>query len=283
MTEIAERTVETNGYSTLLLDGGGGERAHPETVILLHGGGPGANASSNWRGFIPELAGDYRVLAPDLVGYGRTDHPEDMPRSLTGWMRMRVDQVLAMMDALGIDKAHLVGNSMGGALAMHLTMTAPERFVRVSLMGSAGGESHPTPEVIRMVSFYKDPSISSLENLTKWFVHDETALGESLTAIVEQRYREVMRPEVRRSYECFFSSPPTEMAVPPSALRRMPHPFLIVHGREDRFVLPESSVYLQRHLPNAQLHIFDHCGHWVQIERARGYAALLRDFLTDSY
>lgn len=284
MTDIAERIVETNGYSTFLWDTGvEGTDAGKDTVILLHGGGPGANAKSNWHGFVPEIADRYRVIAPDLVGYGRTDHPEEMPTSLTGWIRIRVEQVLAVMDGLGIERAHLVGNSMGGAVAMHLVMTAPDRFARISLMGSAGGQSRPTPEVIRMVTFYKDPSISALENLTKWFVYDEHALGRSIEEIVAERHREVMRPEVRRSFECFFSSSPTEMAVPPSALRRMPHPFLIVHGREDRFVTPDSSVFLQQHLPNAQLHIFDHCGHWVQIERRRSYAALLLDFLADKY
>ncbi|GII62087.1 2,6-dioxo-6-phenylhexa-3-enoate hydrolase [Sphaerisporangium krabiense] len=276
MAETTERTVTTNGYSTFFLDSGDEAK---EAVILLHGGGPGANAASNWRGFVPALSDEYRVLAPDLVGYGRTDHPEDMPSSLIGWLRMRVDQVLALMDAHGIEQAHLVGNSMGGALAMHLVMAAPERVRKVSLMGSAGGHSQPTPEVMRMVSFYKDPSLSALENLTKWFVHDENELGASIAAIAEERHKEIMRPEIRRSYECFFSSSPAEAAVPPSALRRMAHPFLLVHGREDRFVTPDSSVYLQRHLPNAELHIFPRCGHWVQIERADAYAVLLRNFL----
>ncbi|OXR42908.1 2-hydroxymuconate semialdehyde hydrolase [Nocardia cerradoensis] len=278
MTEIHERTVTTNGYSTFLLESGA---ENPETVILLHGGGPGATASSNWRGFMPLLS-EYRVLAPDLVGYGRTDHPDEGPAALLGWLRMRVEQVLALMDALGIARAHLVGNSMGGALAMHLLMAEPGRFQRVSLMGSAGGEAHPTPEVMRMVTFYKDPSMSALENLTTWFVYDEDLLDRSVSSIVAERHREIMRPEVRRSYTRFFSptSTPAEAAVPPSALRRMPHPFLVVHGREDRFVAPESSVYLQQHLPNAQLHIFEKCGHWVQIEKAQGYAVLLRTFLS---
>lgn len=280
MTEISERVVSTNGYTTAFLEGGSPDA---DAIILLHGGGPGATAASNWRDFIPTLSDDYHLLAPDLVGYGRTDHPEHMPSSLTGWIRMRVDQVLSLMDAHGIERAHLVGNSMGGAVAMHLVMTAPERFDRISLMGSAGGKAEPTVEVIKMVSFYKDPSLSALENLTKWFVYDENALGESIESIVTTRYQEVMRPEVRRSFECFFSSPPSEMAVPPSALRRMPHPFLVVHGREDRFLGLESSVYLQQHLPNAQLHIFNHCGHWVQIEKRDSYAALLRSFLADQF
>lgn len=280
MPEIVECVAETNGYSTVFLRSGS---PTAETVVLLHGGGPGANAGSNWRDFIPTLSADYQVLAPDLVGYGHTDHPEDMPSSLTGWMRMRVEQVLALMDDLQLGQVHVVGNSMGGALAMHLVMTAPDRFGRVALMGSAGGQAQPTPEIARMLGFYKDPSINALENLTKWFVYDEETLNESIETIVKDRYQELMRPEVRRSYESFFSSPPTEMAVPPSALRRMPHPFLIVHGREDRFVTPDSSVFLQSHLPNAQLHIFNRCGHWVQIERRDSFAALLRGFLADKY
>lgn len=278
MSEVTTRTVEANGYRTNTLESAPDRQ---QTVILLHGGGPGAAANSNWTGFIPGLSDDFHVLAPDLVGHGYTDHPGSKPTSIRGWMRIRVEQVLAMMDALGVERTHLVGNSMGGALAMHLAMAAPERICRVSLMGSAGGKAEPTPEVKRMVTFYQDPSLDALENLTKWFVYDEQVLGDAVSAVVKERYEEIMRPEVRASFESFFSSPPEQMAVPPAALRRMTQPFLVVHGREDRFVLPESSVYLQHQLPNARLHIFPKCGHWVQIEKRRTYTRLLLDFLTE--
>ncbi|MGV9633353.1 alpha/beta fold hydrolase [Nocardia rhamnosiphila] len=278
MSVISEKTVSTDGYSSHVLDSGAPDAP---AVILLHGGGPGATARTNWGSFIPLLAGDYRVIAPDLVGYGATDHSEELPDSLTAWIRLRVRQVLAVMDELGIGKAHLIGNSMGGSVAMHLVMTAPERFDRISLMGSAGGASTPTPEVIRMVNFYDDPSLEAFEALMRWFVHDEKILGDSFSEIVAQRHRDLLRPEVRRSFRSAFSSPPSQMAVPPAALRRMHHPFLVVHGLQDRFVLPESSIYLQQHLPNAQLHIFDHCGHWVQIEQQTRYVAMLRQFLTE--
>ena len=280
MTEIITRRLQTEGYSTFLVESGNNQN---ETIIFLHGGGPGASALSNWRDFIPGFNDRYYTLAPDLVGYGNTDHPQDMPKTLIGWMRLRVNQILTMMDQLGVKKAHLVGNSMGGALAMHLVMTAPDRFERISLMGSAGGHSAPTPEVMRMVGFYKDPTISNLENLMKWFVYDDALFADKVGEIVKDRFEEVMRPEVRRSYECFFSSSPAEVAVPPAALRRMQHPYLIAHGREDRFVSFESSVYLHQHIPNSQLHIFDKCGHWVQIERKRSYTKLLLDFLCDEY
>ncbi|MFK9092477.1 alpha/beta fold hydrolase [Bacillus salipaludis] len=281
MSELNTRHIETEGYFTYLVESGSSEN---ETIILLHGGGPGASALSNWREFIPGLSKEFHVLAPDILGYGNTDHPEDMPKSLRGWMRQRVNQVLSVMDQLGVEKAHLVGNSMGGALAMHLVMTSPNRFNRISLMGSAGGHSSgPTAEVERMVNFYKDPTISALENLTKWFVYDENILSDRIENIVKERFKEVMRTEVRRSYECFFSSSPAEMAIPVSALKRMNHPFLIAHGREDRFVTPDSSIFLQQHLPNAQLHIFNKCGHWVQIEKRDSYLKLLIDFFKEEY
>ncbi|MEK3935877.1 alpha/beta hydrolase [Sporosarcina sp. FSL W7-1349] len=277
---ISENKIITEGYSTFLLESGNKEN---ETIILLHGGGPGASAASNWQDFIPGLTDQFHVLAPDLLGYGKTDHPEDMPKSLRGWMRLRVNQVLSMMDQYEIKSAHIVGNSMGGSLAMHLLMTAPNRFNRISLMGSAGGKAEPTQEVERMVNFYKDPSISALENLTKWFVYDESILQEKVDSIIKDRYEELMRPEVRRSFESFFSSSPAEMAIPPSALRRMEHPILITHGREDRFVTPDSSVYLNQHIPNSQLHIFNHCGHWIQIEKRDSYLQLLKGFLNEKF
>lgn len=281
MAEITTRTIQTNGYTTNMIESGDSSK---ETILFLHGGGPGVTAISNWKDFIPTISEQFHVIAPDILGYGYTDHPEEQPETLAGWMRERVNQVLAVLDELKIDKAHVVGNSMGGALTMHLLMAAPERFDRVSLMGSAGGSSSTaTVEVMKMINFYKDPTIANFKNLMTWFVYDEAILGDKLDEIVEERYKEVMRPEVRRSYESFFAVPPLDFNVPPAALRRFTHQVLVAHGRDDRFVLPESSVYLQQHIPNSQLHIFDKCGHWVQVERKDSYSKLLIDFFNAEY
>ena len=273
------KRIQTGEFVTEFLDSGGSG----EVVVLLHGGGPGANAESNWGGFIPGLSDRYRVIAPDILGWGNTDHPAEgeAPSSLTGWMRARVRQVLDLLDALGIDEAHFVGNSAGGALSMWTATTAPERVTDLVLMGSAGGQmAHPTPEVIRMATFYKDGSLEGLEALTRWFVYDENLLGESIEQIVKTRHAEVHRPEVRRSFTSMYSTPmaPAEMTVPPSALRRIAQRTLLVHGREDRFVTPDVSVYLNQHIENSQLHILGKCGHWVQIERRDAMLALVHSF-----
>lgn len=145
-------------------------------------------------------------------------------------------------------------------------------------MGSAGGAVEPTPELYRMANFYKDPTLESLENLFRWFVYDETILGDQLKTIIEERYEEAMRPDVRRSYEAMFKTPPN-LTIPPSALRKMNKPFFLIHGRDDRFVPIKSSLDMLNHLPDAQLYILDRCGHWVQVERKKQFLKLVKEFL----
>ena len=280
MNDYTVERARTGDFVTSYLDTGG----DGPVVVLLHGGGPGANALSNWRDFIGGFGDRYRVIAPDVYGWGMTDHPAEgaEPGSMAAWMRARVNQVLALLDALQVDRAHLVGNSAGGALAMWIAVTAPDRVLDLTLMGSAGGlMASPTPEVIRMVSFYKDPSRESLEALTRWFVYDEAALGADLDRIVDERYLEVHRPDVRRSFQSMYAQPtsPSEMTVPPSALRRITQRVLLVHGREDRFITPDASVYLNQHIARSQVHIFEQCGHWVQIERREAMLLLVTAFL----
>lgn len=260
----------------------GGETSGGQTIIFLHGSGPGANSESNWKNILPALTDRYHVLAPDMYGFGYTDHPDEPPKSFWEWTQARVDQVLELMDHLGIEKAGLVGNSMGGYVSLNLVMAAPERFTKVLLMGSAGGEMTPTPELSRMIGFYRNPTYESLRNLTKWFVYDDRTLGDELEAVLKERYKMIMRPEVKKSYlSNMFPTAPGEGLIPPSALRRMKQPFLLLHGVEDRFVPMDSSLSLLRHLPNAQAHFFKQCGHWIQIEKRESFLNMLIRFIDD--
>lgn len=281
MSGYTTERIQTGDFTTSYLDSG----TEGETVILLHGGGPGANAASNWQNFLPGLAeGGYRVIAPDILGWGHTDHPAEglAPSSMTAWMRARVDQILALMDALGLERVHLLGNSAGGALSLWITSTAPERIIDVTLMGAAGGQMQaPTPEVQRMVGFFKDATRAGIEAITRWFVYDESVLGDDIDRIVEERFAEVHRPEVRRSYQSMYSTPmsPAEMTVPPSALRRIKQRVFLIHGREDRFITPDSSVYYNQHLEDSRVFILPRCGHWAQIEKRDEMLALTTSFL----
>lgn len=278
MSDIHGRTVMTDGYPTHLLEAGDRDA---DDVLLLHGCGLGSTASADWQAFIPELASQYHVIVPDLVGSGRTQYPAGRGEGMRAWLRGRVRQVLSLMRELSIDQAHVVGYAFAGTIALHLLVSAADRFVRASLVSSTGGTGELTPELRTLLGFYGEPSIAALADLTSWGIQDEQSLDQAFTDIVRDRYTEVMRPEVRAVFEGCFAAPSAheDLVVPPAALRRIVQEVLLVHGREDRFVLPAAAVHLQQHLPNAQLHIYPHTGHWVVAERRREYARLLLDFL----
>jgi 2-hydroxymuconate-semialdehyde hydrolase len=270
------KKINTGNYHTYFCEGG---ESNSETIIFLHGSGPGATSETNWKDILPALTDRYHVIAPDYYGFGKSDHPETPPNSFWEWTSSRVKQILELMDYLNIEKASLVGNSMGGYVSLNLVMTAPERFEKVVLMGSAGGETALTPELVRMMGFYKNPTLSALKNLTTWFVYDQKSLGDELEAVLRERYEMIMRPEVRKSYtNNMFPSMPGELLIPPSALKQMDKPFLLVHGVEDRFVPKESSLSMLQHLPNAQLHLVKGCGHWMQIEKRELFLQLITQF-----
>lgn len=254
-----------------------------ETLLFLHGSGPGVTAWSNWQFALPFFDDKFHCLAPDLIGFGATQHPEPPPSGMRAWMRLWVDQCLALLDAAQIEKAHVVGNSMGGAIALHLLMEAPERFDRAVLMGPIGTPHAIQPAIDRLWGFYEDPSPKMFRNVVRWFVYDDAFLADRLDAIVKTRYEAAMQPEVQRSFRAMFPAPRQkvldDLVVPELALRRMMHPTLLVHGRDDKIVPVETSLYLLQHLPKVQLHIFGQCSHWTQIEYARSFNQLLAQFL----
>jgi 2-hydroxymuconate-semialdehyde hydrolase len=247
-----------------------GDKKNP-ALILLHGAGPGAHAASNWRHCFPDLVKHFYVVAPDMIGFGKSDIPNPLPPHSMTWMGLRVEQTLGLMDHLGIKKAHIVGNSMGGAVTMHLLIEAPERFDKVLLMGPAGapmGASRP-PELARLLSFYADPRIGRYKELIESFVYDPKAVP-NLDKIIEERFRMATDPEVRRVQEVMFESMKVGMdalIVPPTSLQRMEHEVALIHGRQDRIVPLDASLYLLQHLKRAELHVLDRCGHWAQLQR----------------
>ncbi len=277
MTE-APLKLHTGSFTTHCEHSGGDQT---ETILFLHGSGPGVTAWSNWQFALPALADRFQCLAPDLAGFGATEHPQSPP---TG-MRLWVDQCLAVLDASQLKKVHLVGNSMGGAIALHPMMDAPERFERVVLMGPIGTPHQITPELDRLWGFYDDPSVKLFRGIIRWFVYDDTFIANQLDTIAQTRFEAAMKPDVQRSYKAMFPAPRQtvidELVVPELALRRMDHSVLLVHGRDDKIVPLETSLYLLQHLSKVELHVFGQCSHWTQIEFAGKFNQLLAQFFTE--
>jgi 2-hydroxymuconate-semialdehyde hydrolase len=246
-------------------------------VLLIHGSGPGVSAWANWRLAMPELARRARVIAPDMAGFGFTERPPGFVYRMDAW----VGQALGLLDALGIEKTDLVGNSFGGGLALALAIRHPERVRRLVLMGSTGVPFTITPGLDAVWGY--TPSLDNMRALLDIFAFDRGLVNDELAAL---RYRASIQPGFQESFAAMFPAPRQRwvdaLASAEADIRRLPHETLIVHGREDQ-VIPLANAYtLTEWLPRAQLHVYGHCGHWTQIEHAARFASLVGDFLAEA-
>jgi pimeloyl-ACP methyl ester carboxylesterase len=263
----ASSQIAVGNIDTSFHDAGTGE-----PVLLLHGSGPGASAWANWQHTIPGLARDFRVLAPDLVGFGETSRPNDVRYSLQGW----TDQVVGFMDALGIERAALVGNSLGGRISLALAEQHPDRVHRMVLMGSPGVGMTLTDGLKALRGY--EPSLENMRALlVDYFAVDKSIITDELVRI---RYEASV--ESFSAYRAMFFDPRhagNDLGITEEQVRSIRTPALLVHGREDKVVPPEVSWTMTNLLPDADLHVFARCGHWTQIERASEFTELVAAFL----
>lgn len=265
-------TIAAAGLRTNYHDVGQGD-----PVLLIHGSGPGVSAWANWRLVMPALAERARVIAPDMAGFGYSERPAGFAYGLDAWVR----QAVGLLDALGIARADLVGNSFGGGLALALAIRHPERVRRLVLMGSVGVPFAITPGLDAVWGY--EPSFEAMRALLDIFAFDRALVNDELARL---RYEASIRPGFHESFAAMFPAPRQRwvdaLASRESDIRRLPHETLVIHGREDR-VIPLANAYtLADWLPRAQLHVYGRCGHWTQIEHAARFARLVGGFLAEA-
>ncbi len=266
------KSVSVGGIATNYIEAG--DAANPP-LILIHGSGPGVTAFANWRGVIPDFAEHFQCFAPDTLGFGYTDFPAD----IQGFdMERWVAHLIGFLDALGIAKAHFIGNSYGGALTLALAARYPERVDKIVLMGAAG-LPFPITDGLERVWGYQ-PSLEAMRDLMTAFAHDPSLVKEE---IVQSRYEASIRPGSQEAFSSLFPAPRQRwleaLATDEAALRALPHSTLILHGREDVIVPLDCSMRFHHLIANSELHIFGGCGHWTQIEKRDRFVALVNPFL----
>jgi 2-hydroxymuconate-semialdehyde hydrolase len=265
------KTILANGIQTNYHEHGKGE-----PVLLIHGSGPGVTGWANWRLTIPALAENFHVFAPDIVGFGYTERPADVQYNMDTWL----NHILGFMDALGIEKAHVVGNSFGGGLALAMAIRAPQRVGRLVLMGSAGLPFALTEGLDRVWGY--TPSIDNMRGLLDLFAFDRSRVTDDLARM---RYEASVRPGIQEAFAQMFPAPRqngvNSLASDAAAIKALPHTTLIVHGREDKVIPLASSYELFSMIQKAQIHVFGQCGHWTQIEHAARFNKLISDFFIE--
>jgi 2-hydroxymuconate-semialdehyde hydrolase len=264
------RSVRTGALLTNYHDVGTGP-----PLLMLHGSGPGVSAWANWRSTIPQLSPQFRVLAPDLAGFGYTRVPADIEYGRAVWLRQIVD----LLDALDVERTSVVGNSFGGSLALALAIEHPERVDRLVLMGSVGVPFALTDGLDQVWGY--QPSIESMGRLMRQtFAYDPTFVTDEL---VRMRFEASARPGAQEAFSSMFPAPRQRwvdaLAHDEEDVRAITHPTLLVHGRDDRVVPLTATMTLLEWIDDSRAHIFGRCGHWTQIERADEFSALVAAFV----
>lgn len=277
----AETMVPVGGRELFVTDVGAGV-----PVVLLHGGGPGATGMSNFaRNLDPLVAAGYRIIVPDLPGYGRSTKGIDR-RDPFGDLALAVR---GLLDALGLDKAHLVGNSYGGAAALRLALDRPDRVDRVVLMGPGGvgtTRALPTEGLTKLLGYYggEGPSREKVADFIRnYLVAEGIHVPDE---IIDLRYQSSIDPEV-------VADPPLRRPSGPDTLkillrmdftrdRRLKDctvPTLVLWGLDDKVNRPSGGPTLGRTMRNCDVYLASGVGHWFQFEKPELFATLVTDFL----
>lgn len=249
-------------------------RGRGPAIVLLHGL---ASSIYTWADVIPALAQDHDVVAIDLPGFGGSDIPDDLSSSVYP------STVLALMDRLGISRATLVGNSLGGVVAVMLAARHPERVRRLVLIDSAGFNLEPSrrPLILRLLGF--GPVAAALDALP--------VRRRVVTAALRQVFyeRAHVTPEKVEEYLAPLTRPGATEAIRsllnqpvsfglPALVKEVRVPTLIVWGRSDRWIPAADADRFASAIPAARKVVLEECGHLPQEERPAEVVHLLEEF-----
>ncbi len=276
--ESTRATAEIDGITLNYHEAGTGE-----PLIMLHGSGPGVSAWTNFRHNLPNFAGSFRTVMPDMPGFGASDLPE-LPEvytvSAARW-------IARLMDHLGIESASLIGNSMGGAVAADLAALYPERVRRMAIMGSGGlsvgiFQAEPSEGFKRLFEFLDKPSREGMIAWIETMVYNRELITDEL---VDERMGNAMAdgviPRMKQIFGSMFDPARREKYTPLwTRAQSFTTPTLMLWGRDDRMLPYDQAHFANRWLPEVELHTFARCGHWLQVERKNEFERVAIEFLT---
>jgi 4,5:9,10-diseco-3-hydroxy-5,9,17-trioxoandrosta-1(10),2-diene-4-oate hydrolase len=253
------------------------------TVVMLHGGGPGVSGMSNFGGNLPEFAKRFRTIVVDQPGFGESDKPPVEGN----YFRFAAGALAEFLDEQGIEKTHLVGNSLGGGTAVRFALEHPERVGRLALMAPGGltlnvFSADPTEGIRRLGDFGTGPSREKMAAFLRSMLFNQKLVTDEL---IDERYAVASRPESLRAMASlgmsFFDPATADDGLLWRDAHRLKNHTLLIWGREDRVNPLDGALVPLKLLRNAQLHVFPRCGHWVQVEKRDEFNRLVIEFLED--
>jgi len=279
--ELHHSTVMTSHGEIAVAEAGEGP-----ALVMLHGGGPGASGVSNYHQNLPALTQQFRVVLPDQPGFGGSYRPSEDDLDAASITEITVTALFQALDELGIDRFHLLGNSLGGAAAIAMAQAQPQRISGLVLMAPGGGwlpfGPTPTEGQKEMFRYYNGggPSEKKMANFIRTMVFDHKKFGAD---VVRARYEASLDPSHIEFYHRYNAAFTKRHGMDPlwRDLHKIAAPTLLLWGRDDRTITLDGSQIMLKHIRNVQLHVFGNCGHWVQLEFQRDFERLVIDFLAE--
>lgn len=229
-------------------------------ILFLHGSGTGVTAAANWWLNLPELSEHGRCIAIDSIGYGQSIAADDVQYGIKEWVRHAV----RVLDALGIEKTWIVGNSLGGWLAFQFALDYPERLLGIVSMGTGGAK------LTQALKGHSNPNLTEegIRDTLELFVVNKELVTDELVSL---RYKSALNDTASDRLKAVVSARDrdrNELPLDFERLAKLDIPVLLIHGVQDR-VIPVSRTWdILNTVPHADAHIFSQCGHWSQVERA---------------
>nr|BAG30829.1 meta-cleavage compound hydrolase [Neptuniibacter sp. CAR-SF] len=266
--DYSEKFVNAGGVRTRYLEAGSGK-----PIILIHGGGAGAESEGNWKNVIPYLAKEYRVIAMDMIGFGKTDKPD-----LLYSQDLRIKHLVDFVEVMGFDqKVSLIGNSMGGATALGVSVERKDLVDSLVLMGSAGLVTELHDDLKPIVNY--DFTRKGMINLIKALTNSSFEIEEKM---VNTRFDFATDHETRKSYAATMQWIRDQggLYYDDDYIRQLKIPTLVVQGKDDK-VVPISTAYKFLELiTNSWGYFIPHCGHWAMIEHPTDFSKATMSFLS---
>lgn len=261
--------VDAAGIKTHYYEAGSGA-----PVVLIHGGGAGADGYGNWRTCVATFAEHFHTFVVDMVGFGRTEKPN--PSTYAYTQPARVEHMVATLEALGLSSANLVGNSMGGITSMGVAIERPELVDKLVLMGSAGVRA-PISDELKAIMNY-DYTTDGMRRIVRGLTNPDFEVDE---AIVSYRHALSVEPDTKAAYGAVMAWLQQQggLYYEEDYMRRVSQKTLVVNGKLD-LVVPLSCAYrLLELIDHSWGYIIPHCGHWAMIEQPDDFSRATLGFL----
>jgi pimeloyl-ACP methyl ester carboxylesterase len=281
MVNVEDGWIEVGGLRIHSLMAG---QTDAPPVLLLHGGGYDS-ASLSYRLSIGPISRYHRVIAPDWPGYGESDKPK--VRYSTEYY---VDLLSHLMEALGLEKASLVGSSMGGAICLGFSLRWPQRVEKLVLVDSHGlGKEVPggvtSYLVVRLPLLNKVvwALLGRSRRMIRWSLQTVFHQPKAVTSSpVDEIFQAAKKPGVGLAWRAWqrneigWSGLHTNFV---DRLHTLAVPTLILHGAEDRYVPVSWAQRAHNMIRDSQLYIFQQCGHWLTREKPAEFDRAVLEFL----